>query len=153
MTHIKLTEDIWFYKNVHPNISELLKNIEGQNNWWNYTNGLNPDGTECHSGIRGSATSLWPDTNNYSEVINIFKNVFEDYIMFKIFWLTGAPLWRKSFLLNENLSFNEKLHQAQDYDFHMRVLAISENYFPIKDYLVIFKVHNEVFNQLTLEEV
>jgi prolyl 4-hydroxylase len=79
-TQIKLTEDIWFYKNVHPNISELLKNIQGQNNWWDYTNGLNPDGTECHSGIRGSATNLWPDTDNYSEVINIFKNVFEDYV-------------------------------------------------------------------------
>lgn len=80
MDHVKLTEDIWFYKNVYPNISELLEHIKGQNNWWDYTNGLNPDGTECHSGIRGSATTLWPDTNNYTEVINIFKNVFEDYV-------------------------------------------------------------------------
>lgn len=79
-TQIKLTEDIWFYKNVHPNISELLKNIQGQNSWWDYTNGLNPDGSECHSGIRGSATNLWPDTDNYAKVIDIFKNVFEDYV-------------------------------------------------------------------------
>ena len=79
-TPIKLIEDIWFYKNVHPNISELLKNIQGQNNWWDYTNGLNPDGTEGHSGIRGSATKIWPGTNNYASVIDIFKNVFEDYV-------------------------------------------------------------------------
>lgn len=79
-TQIKLTEDIWFYKNVDPNISELLKRIQGQDNWWEYTNGLNPDGTACHSGIRGSATSLWPETDNYYDAINIFKNVFEDYV-------------------------------------------------------------------------
>lgn len=80
MNHVKLTEDIWFYKNVDPNISELLKRIQDQDNWWEYTNGLNPDGTACHSGIRGSATSLWPETDNYYDAINIFKNVFEDYV-------------------------------------------------------------------------
>jgi hypothetical protein len=80
MNHIKLTEDIWFYKNVDPNISQLLKRIQDQTNWFKYTNGLNPDGTECHSGIRGSAISLWPDSNNYSDALNIFKNVFENYV-------------------------------------------------------------------------
>jgi hypothetical protein len=80
MNHVKLTEDIWFYKNVDPKISELLKRIQDQDNWWEYTNGLNPDGTACHSGIRGSATSLWPETDNYYDAINIFKNVFEDYV-------------------------------------------------------------------------
>lgn len=79
-THIKLTEDIWFYKNVDSNISELLEHIQGQQNWWDYTNGLNPDGTECHSGIKGSATNLWPDTDNYARAFNMFKNVFEDYV-------------------------------------------------------------------------
>jgi prolyl 4-hydroxylase len=58
----------------------LLKNIQGQSNWEKYTNGLNPDGTECHSGIKGSSTILWPDMNNYSDVMAIFKNVFEDYV-------------------------------------------------------------------------
>ena len=79
-TTVKLTEDIWFYKNVDSNISELLEHIQGQQNWWDYTNGLNPDGTECHSGIKGSATTLWPDTDNYARAMNIFKNVFEDYV-------------------------------------------------------------------------
>lgn len=70
-------------------------------------------------------------------------NIFEDYILFKIFWLTGAPLWKKSFLLINNLTFNEKLQQAQDYDFHMRVLEISENYFDYEVPLVTFNFHNE----------
>ena len=80
MEHIKLTEDIWFYKNVDANISELLKRIQDQTNWWEYTNGLNPDGTPCNSGIIGSATSLWPDSENYYDALNIFKNVFDHYV-------------------------------------------------------------------------
>lgn len=80
MNHVKLTEDIWYYKNVNPNINALLKRIQGQANWFEYTNGLNPDGTEGHSGIKGSAVIVWPDTNNYSDLMDIFKNVFEDYV-------------------------------------------------------------------------
>jgi hypothetical protein len=79
-TTVKLTEDIWFYKNVDPNISKLLEHIKGQQNWMEYTNGLNPDGTQCHSGIKGSATMLWPDTDNYAKTFSIFKNVFTDYV-------------------------------------------------------------------------
>lgn len=80
MNHVELTKDIWYYKNVIPNITVLLKRIQDQNNWFEYTNGLNPDGTECHSGIKGSAVIIWPDTNNYSDVMDIFKNVFKDYV-------------------------------------------------------------------------
>ncbi|WP_405569737.1 glycosyltransferase family 2 protein [Winogradskyella sp. Asnod2-B02-A] len=58
----------------------------------------------------------------------VSNQIFQDYIRFKIFWLTQAPLWKRSFLETYNLKFNEDLKQSQDYDFHMRVLAISENY-------------------------
>ncbi len=71
------------------------------------------------------------------------NNIFEDYILFKSFWLTGAPLWKRDFLIENQLTFDEDLHQAQDYDFHMRVLEVSKNYIPIEDYLVIFKYHGE----------
>jgi hypothetical protein len=80
MKHIRLTEDIWYYKNVDENISILLKKIQEQKNWFEYTNGLNPDGTECHSGIKGAAVIVWPNMNHYYDVMAIFKNVFEDYV-------------------------------------------------------------------------
>ncbi|MCF6294156.1 MAG: glycosyltransferase family 2 protein [Flavobacteriaceae bacterium] len=70
-------------------------------------------------------------------------NIFEDYIMFKVFWLIEAPLWRRHFLIDHALCFDEALQQAQDYDFHMRVLDISENYYPTKEHYVIAKVHGE----------
>ncbi|CAM3438996.1 glycosyltransferase family 2 protein [Aequorivita lipolytica] len=71
----------------------------------------------------------------------ISQNIFEDYIMFKIFWLTGAPLWKKSFLLSNKLFFDEQLYQGQDYDFHMRVLSVSENYYACEEPLVTFNYH------------
>jgi glycosyltransferase involved in cell wall biosynthesis len=71
----------------------------------------------------------------------ISDSIFEDYIIFNIFWLTGAPLWKRSFLIDNNLRFDEELQQAQDYDFHMRILAISENYCTIDEPLVIFNIH------------
>lgn len=71
----------------------------------------------------------------------ISDSIFQDYIIFKVFWLTGAPLWKRSFLNDNMLRFDEELQQAQDYDFHMRALAISENYCVINDPLVIFNVH------------
>lgn len=70
-------------------------------------------------------------------------NIFEDYIAYKIFWLTGAPLWKRQFLEAKALIFDETLQQAQDYDFHMRALYISQNYNASQEPLVVFNVHDE----------
>lgn len=58
----------------------------------------------------------------------ISNNILQDFIIFRIFWLTQAPLWKRSFIEKFNLKFNENLKQSQDYDFHIRVIAKSENY-------------------------
>jgi glycosyltransferase involved in cell wall biosynthesis len=71
------------------------------------------------------------------------NNVFEDYILFKIFWLTGAPLWKKDFIQRTGVLFDEKLQQSQDYDFHMRILDKSENYLPLESVFVVFRLHRE----------
>jgi glycosyltransferase involved in cell wall biosynthesis len=58
----------------------------------------------------------------------VSQNPLNDYIQFKIFWLTGAPLWKKKFLIKNKIYFNEKLYQSQDYDYHIRILALGESY-------------------------
>ncbi|TNJ45770.1 glycosyltransferase family 2 protein [Tamlana fucoidanivorans] len=78
-------------------------------------------------------------------------NIFEDYITYKIFWLTGAPLWKKSFLKKHRVKFDEKLQQAQDYDFHMRILSISQNYFANETHLVMFNIHAENMSKTILD--
>lgn len=70
------------------------------------------------------------------------NNIFEDYILNKIFWLTGAPLWKRSFLNKNSFYFDDRLQQAQDYDFHMRVLSVSQNYVVNENPLVLFKLHD-----------
>ncbi|RXG13769.1 glycosyltransferase involved in cell wall biosynthesis [Leeuwenhoekiella aestuarii] len=58
----------------------------------------------------------------------VSQNPLDDYIQFKIFWLTGAPLWKKKFLKKNRIYFNEQLYQSQDYDYHIRILALGESY-------------------------
>ncbi|MCF1191238.1 glycosyltransferase family 2 protein [Mangrovimonas sp. AS39] len=64
------------------------------------------------------------------------ENRFEDYICYRIFWLTTAPVWRKSFLNTYSLKFDETLHQSQEYDFHIRALAINSDYIALDKPLV-----------------
>lgn len=56
------------------------------------------------------------------------NDVLNDYITFKIFWMTGSPLWRKKFLESNNFTFNEKLQQSQDYDYHIHIIAKDDSY-------------------------
>ncbi len=72
----------------------------------------------------------------------VSESIFEDYITFKIFWLTQAPLWRRSFLEEYQLSFNESLKQSQDYDFHIKVLEVSQHYNYTHAPLVQVNVHD-----------
>ena len=74
------------------------------------------------------------------------SNRFEDYILYKIFWLTTAPIWRKSFLEINNLAFDETLSQSQEYDFHIHALAISEDYLIIDEPLVQIIKHQEAIS-------
>lgn len=63
-------------------------------------------------------------------------NRLEDYICYQIFWSTGAPLWKKEFIMTHKLQFDESLKQSQEYDFHIKALAIDENYIPTAEVLI-----------------
>lgn len=63
-------------------------------------------------------------------------NRFEDYICYQIFWSTGAPLWKKEFIMTHKLQFDETLKQSQEYDFHIKALAIDDNYIPTAKVLI-----------------
>lgn len=71
------------------------------------------------------------------------NNRFEDYCLYKIFWLTTAPLWRREFINSNCLRFDESLHQSQEYDFHIKALAISDNYEVINEPLVTVVKHSD----------
>ncbi len=50
-------------------------------------------------------------------------NLMLDYAMMKIGWMTPAVLWKKRFLNNLNTLFDEELQAAQEWEFHLRVIA------------------------------
>ncbi|MFD2916264.1 glycosyltransferase family 2 protein [Psychroserpens luteus] len=68
---------------------------------------------------------------------------FEDYILYNIFWSILAPLWRRDFIEKNELSFDETLQQSQEYDFHIKALAINSNYKAIGDELVSMYRHDD----------
>jgi glycosyltransferase involved in cell wall biosynthesis len=71
----------------------------------------------------------------------ISENPFEDFVSDKIKWLTQAPLFRRDFLLRNNLKFNESLQRAQEYEFFIRLLAIEDKYLADDRPLVFFRKH------------
>lgn len=70
-------------------------------------------------------------------------NRLEDYILYNIFWTTIAPLWRRDFLIENSLLFDETLHQSQEYDFNIRALNINDDYVYLNQALVTLYRHDE----------
>ncbi|MFD2542031.1 glycosyltransferase family 2 protein [Lacinutrix gracilariae] len=67
----------------------------------------------------------------------------EDYILYKIFWSILAPVWKRSFIEVNGFSFDETLQQSQEYDFHIKALAINSNYIALDEALVSMYKHDE----------
>ncbi|WP_274475884.1 glycosyltransferase family 2 protein [Mangrovimonas aestuarii] len=101
--------------------------------------------------------SMWIDQNSGKPLGLRAKNItsenrFEDYILYRIFWSIMAPLWRRNFLINNNLTFNESLHQSQEYEFHIRALAVNSNYIIINQSLVeMFKHDQNLSNNILFD--
>lgn len=74
------------------------------------------------------------------------NNRLEDYCLYNIMWLTTAPLWRRDFLMKHQLRFDETLQQSQEYDFHIKALAISDNYVAINKPLLTLVRHKEAIS-------
>jgi len=70
------------------------------------------------------------------------NNPLKDYIEQKTVWLTSAVLWKISFLVKYNLSFDETLKAAQEWEFHIRCLAKNENYGIVNDPLLYLRQHD-----------
>ena len=71
----------------------------------------------------------------------ISNEIFNDFICFKVFWFTPSALWKRSFLLAHQLKYDETLTQSQDYDFHIRVMAISTHYNTTDEVLIQVNCH------------
>lgn len=83
----------------------------------------------------------------------ISDNFWEDYLMFKILWLTQAPMWKREFLLKMNHLFDEELQAAQEWEFHLRALSKLKTYTTIDEPLVYLRLHQDSISKGNREEV
>lgn len=71
------------------------------------------------------------------------EDFFNDFITNDIKWLTQAPLIKRQFIIDNDLSFDESLHQSQERDFFIKVLSKVDNYLYDNEPLVLFRKHNK----------
>lgn len=86
MEFIDLTNNIRQYKNIDLNVKDVLDEIDKSENWYFYTNGYNPDGTECESAVKGEMLRVDPDSNFselYSKILKVFIDCISDYLSSK----------------------------------------------------------------------
>jgi glycosyltransferase involved in cell wall biosynthesis len=63
------------------------------------------------------------------------SNVFLAFLNRKIKWQINAPLWKKKFLTDNNISFHEDLKCGQDWDFHVRAILATPQVSFVNDIL------------------
>lgn len=71
------------------------------------------------------------------------ENPLEDFICNRIKWLTQAPLFKRDFLVKNELKFNPDLQQSQERDYFIKVLGIDSSYSVIPKVLVLFRKHKD----------
>jgi len=88
-------------------------------------------------------------SNNPSEIIDVktdkiyFPNILEDFINSNISIMTPSTLFKRKFLLENELRFDENLNAAQEWEFYVRVLSKIQNFEFIPENLVKIRRHRE----------
>jgi glycosyltransferase involved in cell wall biosynthesis len=71
------------------------------------------------------------------------SNNLESYINGTIAWSTIAPIWKKEFLVKNNIRFNEFLKAGQEWSYHCRALLSTDKYIINEESLVFIRVHKQ----------
>lgn len=82
MDVVNLDDAIWQYCNLDIDVDSILIDVEsGKYKWEDYTNGLRPDGTDDGSTIKGKTTYLNSEINFYKDILKVFIDCFNDYLI------------------------------------------------------------------------
>ncbi len=76
-------------------------------------------------GDREGTVNFYAD--NQEEYLNMF-------IRYELPWAITCPLWRKNFLIENNIRFSEKYQRLQDPEFHLRILLKCNPRFVVDEY-------------------
>ncbi|OAZ05411.1 glycosyltransferase family 2 protein [Flavobacterium succinicans] len=74
----------------------------------------------------------------------IYSNqLIEDYLVGRITFYVSGPLWRKSFLNNQNELFDDNLSNLDDWDFNLRMLYCESKIAFIDIPLIKYRIHKD----------
>lgn len=83
------------------------------------------------------------EVSEYEIVKNIYSgNLFENYFCGKIAFYISGPLWRRDFLVKNDLKFKPKNKILNDWIFNLDALLITNNYGLIKEPLIFYRIHD-----------
>ncbi|TVZ59148.1 glycosyltransferase involved in cell wall biosynthesis [Flavobacteriaceae bacterium MAR_2010_105] len=71
----------------------------------------------------------------------VSDNVFEDFIYKKLIIPIQAPIFRKCFIMANDLRFDESLNAGQEWEFFSRILYLNENFIPLNIPLDFIRQH------------
>ncbi|MBA0884751.1 glycosyltransferase family 2 protein [Flavobacterium undicola] len=85
------------------------------------------------------------------------NNLIQDYFIGKVTFYVSGPLWKKKFLLEHYLFFDEKTSYLDDWDFNLRALYKVPNIFYLNEVLFRYRSHayslSKQVNFLNIEEL
>lgn len=68
-------------------------------------------------------------------IVNHFNNdnhqYLRDFISYHIPWQTSCPIWKREYLIKNNIRFSEKYQRLQDPEFHAKILLLHQPAFKV----------------------
>lgn len=84
-------------------------------------------------------------------------NLVQDYFIGKVTFYVSGPLWKKNFLIEQGLSFDEKLSYLDDWDFNLRALYKNPNIIFLDEVVFLYRSHSfslsKQVNFINIEEL
>lgn len=85
------------------------------------------------------------------------NNLVQDYFTGKVTFYVSGPLWKKKFLIEQELSFDEKLSYLDDWDFNLRALYKKPNIIFLDEVVFLYRSHSfslsKQVNLINIEEL
>lgn len=75
------------------------------------------------------------------------NNIIEDYLIGNITFYVSGPLWRRTFLDNQEVLFDEKISNLDDWDFNLRMLYNSPKISYVDEVLIQYRLHGSSLSQ------
>lgn len=77
------------------------------------------------------------------------ENLIEDYLLYKVYFLTPGPLFKKSYLGNQHKLFDPTLVKHQEWEFYSRLLLTGGRGIFLHKFHCVRRMHNESIKALT----